>query len=136
MSNAQEVLMEVIHLASGPIEPRFLLTGSTLFPGENNRRANWRGMGASKDAFSSIIEAACEVMEVSGRGNNTMKTLHDAQLNGYFSFEGSVHTFAPNNEEEANKGEQGRVRERTVKPVSIVVRRLPFLEDYDIFRLV
>lgn len=137
MSNAQQALLEVIRLAGGPVEPRFKFLGAGLFPGESNRRVNWCGIGASRSAFSAIVEAACEVMESSAaKGTNIMKVVQDAERNGYFAFDGAVHTMKPSNPEEAQKGEQGRVRETGMKPVSIIVRRLPFLEDYDVFRVV
>lgn len=137
MASAQDVLLSVIDVATNPVEPRFLLSGASLFPGESSQRANWRGIGASPYAFSAVVEAACETME--GLGNSSINIMHlvqSAERDGYFAFEGSVHDMRHTSAEEAAKGDNGLVREVRMKPVSIVMRRLPFLEDYEIFRLV
>lgn len=139
MSNAQKVLQDLLQLVRDPVEPKLWFACAPHFRQDHKRmRSGWRGVAASPLAFSALVEATCEVMEpasVTGRkGMNEL--ILEAERTGYFAFDGSIHDFEYANSDEAAKGLEGVMKERRLRPISILIRRVPFLQDYDCGRAV
>jgi hypothetical protein len=139
MSNAQKVMQDLLAMVRDPVQPKLAFASAPYFKGEHLRmRSGWRGVAASPMAFSALVEAAAEIMEPDTLGGRSdlSKIILDAEKNGYFAFDGSVHDFEYADADEAAKGLEGKMRERALRPVSIIVRRVPFLSDFDCARAV
>lgn len=139
MSNAQKVLQDLLQLVKDPVEPKLGFACAPHFKQDHKRmRSGWRGVAASPKAFSALVEATCEVMEPSTQSGRKgmVDLIVDAEKNGYFAFDGSIHDFEYTNADEAAKGLEGAMKERRLRPISILIRRVPFLQDYDCGRAV